>query len=167
MQKPSPGGCAAIFSQRERCFLSRRARTFQTAIAAQRQSLITAQRPGAEGGQFAAQIGLVKRPEPDVQPREARENIQQFDFGANAAEDEIGVLLVRRNESVACSLDGRMAGLKGLLGKRKIGPDKDVNVGRFAVCRLPEVQGHHVKLSSKWQTLFWCRRKCKGRAEGD
>ena len=77
------------------------------------------------------------------------------------------MLLVSRDESVACSLDGRMAGLNGLLREREIGPDKDVNVGRIAICRLPEVQGRHVKLSSKWQTLFWCRRKCKGRAEGD
>ena len=123
----------------------------QTAIAAQRPALVTAQEPGTEGGQLAAQIGLVERPESNLQPYEARENIQQFDFGASAAEDEMRMLFVRRDERVAGGLDGRVAGLNRLLRERKIGPDKDVNVGRFAGCRLPEVQGRHGKLSSKWQ----------------
>jgi hypothetical protein len=34
---------------------------------AQRQSLVSAERPGAEGGQLAAQIGLVEGAEGDVE----------------------------------------------------------------------------------------------------
>ena len=110
---------------------------------AQRQPLVAAQWPRAEGGQLTAQIGLVERPESNVQLHEARENIQQFDSGGSAAEDEMRMLAGRRNESAAGGLDGRMAGLDGLLRERKISANEDVNVSELGGCRLREAGRVH------------------------
>ena len=47
------------------------------------------------------------------------------------------------NETGSGSLDGRVAGLNGLLRERKVGPDEDVNVSRIAGCGLPEAGSGH------------------------
>ena len=134
----------------------------KTAELKQRQSLRSAQRTRAKCGQFAAQIGLAERPKGDVQPREARKNIQQFDFGARAAEDEMRMLVGRRDERVTGGLNGRVAGLNGLLWERKIGANKDVNVSGLAICRLREAGITHKSFWSKWQEFFLGAQKVQG-----
>jgi hypothetical protein len=64
------------------------------------------------------------------------------------------MLVGRRDERVAGGLNGRVAGLNGLLGEREIGADEDVNVSRLGSSCLREAGMGHVRFSSKWQEVL-------------
>ena len=58
----------------------------------------------------------------------ARNDAFECDLGMRPAEDEMRMLVVGREESVAAGLDGRVAGLHNLLKNRQIRADKHVGI---------------------------------------
>ena len=106
----------------------------KTLIAAQMISRRAADRTGGDGGKLAIQIRLKKRPMRDFQMVEMAANRVQLRLGLHAAKNQMWVLITGKKagkEGRACQLQTRVAGLNGLLGRREIAPDKNVDVGCF------------------------------------
>jgi hypothetical protein len=120
----------------------------QAAIAAEQASMAAGNRPGSEGGQFIASVGLVKRPVRHAKPAEALETAVEVTFVRNAADDQVRVGQVGWKKET-CGFDGRVTGLNNLLGVGQVMPHEEVDVGRFVAL----VEAHGILLEGAENNL--------------
>jgi hypothetical protein len=92
-----------------------------------------------------AQIGIVERPVSDAVSIEPAQQSPQGAFRGDSTEDEMRRLVAGRNQRMASRFKARMASLHGLLLKRKVRPNKDVDIGGcvFLRCNLGETRVDH------------------------
>ena len=96
-------------------------------IPAKETAAGTLNRFGSEGRELVAQVGLVKwlaRYSKNLQPRQYM--TERLLIG-DADQDQVRMCRSGRQKS-ACDFDARISGLNGLLRRRKILPDENVDV---------------------------------------
>lgn len=113
----------------------------QAAIAAEDPAADAADRPGGEGRQLMAAVGLAERPVRHAEPAESLAAAVEVTFVGNAADDEMRVGQGGREEE-PCGFDGRVAGLDDLLGVRQVLPHEEVDIRGFVAL----VKGHGLLL---------------------
>jgi hypothetical protein len=104
----------------------------QALIPAEMAACGTVNRFRGKGRQFVAEIGFVERPTADGQRFDAAENAPESDFRIRPEQNQVRVLVARRQER-ASDFDARMAGLHGLLRKWQIITNESVDVARVGV----------------------------------
>jgi hypothetical protein len=91
------------------------------------------------------QVGIVKGPVSDAMCVQPPQQSPQGAFRRDSAEDEMRRLVAGRNQRIASRFHARVASLHGLLLKRKVRPNKDVDVwgSRTLRCNLREAGVDH------------------------
>ena len=138
----------------------------QAAVAAQRSPLLAAERRGTGGRELAAQIGLAERAVVDRQAAQARDDALQCQFRRNATEHQMRMLARGRDQRVPRGFNRGVCGLNGLLRRRQIRADKQIDVRRLNLRDLRETKTCHEGLLSKWHEADLLRASGKGRAVG-
>ena len=113
--------------------VARRTIARQALIAAQRATLIATDWPRGKCRKLAGKIGLIEGPAEESERFKPRQNVSQLHFGDHAAENQMRVVLQGRKR--ARQFQARMAGLNGLLRKRQITSNEDINVGGLGTFR--------------------------------
>lgn len=115
-------------------------RTAQALISAEGVAEFAAHNFRGNGRQLAFEIGLKERPECDLDSLEVAQHFAKLQFGPDATEDEMRMLIAGWQQS-ACHFDARVADLRGLLRWWKITPHESVDV-RFVVGGNLRESGH-------------------------
>jgi len=136
----------------------------QAAVAAQRPALVAAERRCAGGGELAAEIGLAERAVVDRQARQARDDAVERQFRGNATEHQMRMLARGRDQRVPRGFNRGVCGLDGLLRRRQIRADEQINVRRLNLRDLRETNASHEGLLSKWHERELVNAAGKGRA---
>jgi hypothetical protein len=101
----------------------------QAAVAAEDVAVPAEDRPRGQGRKLIASVRFMERPMRHAEPAEPLHALKQMTQVGCAADDQMGMGQVLREEE-ACNLDGGVTGLDDLMGMRKVGPDEEVDIRR-------------------------------------
>jgi hypothetical protein len=104
----------------------------QAVIAFEDSAALAADRLGAEGGEFAAPVRLVKGSVGNPAPAQSVNALEKLAFAWDSADDQVGMRQVSGKKSL-CNLDGCMAGLDDLLRNREVSPHEEVDIRRMVL----------------------------------
>lgn len=103
------------------------ARLAKTAIASENAAVAAENRSSGKRRDLIVSVGFTKGTVRYAESAKTLHALAQLRFVRNAANDEMGVGQVRREEE-ANGFDGRMAGLDNLMGVRKVLPHEDIDI---------------------------------------
>ena len=86
----------------------------QALVPAEMAALMASDRFGCNGRKLIIQVRITERCASDSETFQAFHNCPETLLGLDAKEDEMGMLVIRRDER-ACGFDARMASLNGSL----------------------------------------------------
>jgi hypothetical protein len=134
-------------------------------VPAEMTALIATDWFGCDGRKLIVQIRVTERRASDSETFEASQNAPKTLFGLDAKEDEMRMLVTRRDKR-ACGLDARMASLNGSLRGRQITTNESIDIRcvRFLRPYLRETRLVHLYSFHCWRngetthnksTQFW------------